>query len=373
MRKEARIRTSVWRNRDFTALPLACQGLYWMLLSQADITLAGVIPHMPVRWATLCGDTVDAVETNLSQLEAERFVVVDRDTHEVCIRSFVRHDGATATIKVRRGLWSAWTAILSEEIREIVLDQLDDEHITEAEENGWVDGLGKCGFTGLNHRRKHLLAERDGGWVCAYCESQVRPECHEFSADIPQAEVDHVIARAAGGPDVLANMALACQECNAKKSDRSISEFRKDHTNRGIPEDEIGVSPGGPSRARPPSSVLRPPSSDLGGKPPSRDELFEKVAEVCGINWQSGLTKSERGEINNAVKQLRDIGATAEQIDGKARAYRRKWERVDLTPSALVKHWSKVEAVVPDSARATPPSYDPDEAEARFRALTGEG
>ena len=81
----------------------------------------------------------------------------------------------------------------------------------------------------------------------------------------------------------------------------------------------------------------------LADKPPESrirktDNLFDTLAKACGINVTE-LTGSSRGQLNKAVKELRDIGATEQQITDKANAYRRQYEKAALTPLALVKHW----------------------------------
>lgn len=68
------------------------------------------------------------------------------------------------------------------------------------------------------------------------------------------------------------------------------------------------------------------------------DLLFEALAETCGINTTQ-LTVSSRGQLNRATKELRDIGATPEQVTGKAAAYRKTYDDAVLTPTALAKHW----------------------------------
>lgn len=135
-RKEARISTSVWRNRMFTDLPLAAQGLYWMLLAQPDVSMCGVLPYLPGRWAALCGsdDHIDA----LGLLEQSGFVVVDRDTSELLVRTFVKWDGVLRGPKTRSGMWKAWAGVLSDRIRRVVLDQASD-WVDEAVEKGWTD------------------------------------------------------------------------------------------------------------------------------------------------------------------------------------------------------------------------------------------
>lgn len=137
-RKEARIRTSVWRNTDFTGLTIAAQGTYWMLTSQPNVTLAGVLPLQPTRWARLTGDGLTVIPQALAELEERRYVVVDRATEELVIRTFVRSDEVMKSVKVRRGFWSAYLSIASDRVRAVVLEQVSDDHRAEAVENGWV-------------------------------------------------------------------------------------------------------------------------------------------------------------------------------------------------------------------------------------------
>ena len=70
-----------------------------------------------------------------------------------------------------------------------------------------------------------------------------------------------------------------------------------------------------------------------------RDTLFETIAEVCGISL-TGMTRSSRGQVNKALKELKEINATEEQVRHKAKAYKTQYQNATLTPTALVKHWS---------------------------------
>jgi hypothetical protein len=74
-------------------------------------------------------------------------------------------------------------------------------------------------------------------------------------------------------------------------------------------------------------------------EPAKRDELFEAVAKACGIPI-GNLTRSSRGQLNRAVKELREVGATEPDVQAKAKAYRTQYPNATLTPMALVKHWS---------------------------------
>lgn len=70
-----------------------------------------------------------------------------------------------------------------------------------------------------------------------------------------------------------------------------------------------------------------------------KDDLFETVAEACGISL-TGMTRTARGQLNKAVKELREVGATSDQVNHKAKAYRAQYPNATLTPTALIKHWS---------------------------------
>ena len=89
----------------------------------------------------------------------------------------------------------------------------------------------------------------------------------------------------------------------------------------------------------------------LAATPPKvKDNLFETVAQACGINL-TGMTRSARGQLNKACKELREIEATAEQVKAKAKAYRTQYPNATLTPTALVKHWSSFATVEKQQAR----------------------
>jgi hypothetical protein len=50
------------------------------------------------------------------------------------------------------------------------------------------------------------------------------------------------------------------------------------------------------------------------------------------------LTKSARGQLNAATKQLRDIGADPDEVPIRAERLKGRWGK-PVTPSYLVKYW----------------------------------
>ena len=108
------------------------------------------------------------------------------------------------------------------------------------------------------------------------------------------------------------------------------------------------VAPMQPPPSHPCDIELEPknvePEELLAATPPKsstkpKDNLFQAVAKACGINL-TGMTRTARGQLNKAVKELREVGATEQDVQAKAKAYRTQYPNATLTPTALVKHWS---------------------------------
>ena len=83
----------IWSDRDFTALTARAQQVYAMLCSHSSRNMAGVLPVTLKRWANSTNDaTVNNVTEALQELAANKFVVIDWDTEELLIRTFIRND-----------------------------------------------------------------------------------------------------------------------------------------------------------------------------------------------------------------------------------------------------------------------------------------
>lgn len=124
-RSYAKLLLSVWRDPEFRALPAAAQRMYFTLLSQPKLSHAGCIPHQPVLWAKLAPDTTNRDVTGaLDWLAEARFVLVDPDTEEVLIRTFIRHDGGAKNPNMRKAIESAVAAIESEALRAVAAAEL---------------------------------------------------------------------------------------------------------------------------------------------------------------------------------------------------------------------------------------------------------
>lgn len=133
-RTESRIKVSIWTDADFRKLSGRAQRLYLLVVSQATVNLCGVLPLTTTKWAgTATDETAESVETALAELEAAKFVVVDRDEQEVWIRSFVRHDGVARSPRTLHTARGQVGTISSTRIRRLVTKELATHRAT------WVD------------------------------------------------------------------------------------------------------------------------------------------------------------------------------------------------------------------------------------------
>lgn len=116
-RDYARIMTAIWRNKEFRALDEAPQRMYLLLVTQPDISAAGVLPLRLRRWADMsASSTSDSLARALKVLEAGRFIVVDWDAEELLIRSFIRWDGGFNNPKRRPVIVRAAEEVVSASI-----------------------------------------------------------------------------------------------------------------------------------------------------------------------------------------------------------------------------------------------------------------
>lgn len=91
---------SIWNDDDFRALTGAAQRLYLALMSSPNRSPAGVVGLTPKKWVRGAADLTPAVvEQALTELDGTGFLVVDDDTEEVLVRSYLRRAKVYAHIR----------------------------------------------------------------------------------------------------------------------------------------------------------------------------------------------------------------------------------------------------------------------------------
>lgn len=100
-RTHGRIMAAIWNDGDFIAMRGSAQRMFMFLLSQPDLSHAGLIPMRVNRWAKKAEDlNARSVREELDYLAGRDFIVADEDTEEVLVRTFVRNDGVYKQPKV---------------------------------------------------------------------------------------------------------------------------------------------------------------------------------------------------------------------------------------------------------------------------------
>ena len=124
-RTEARILVSIWNDPEFRALTPNAQWAYMFLLSQPDLAHTGVIPLRVRRWAQAAdGMTIEAIREALRLLESARFIVADRDSEELLVRSFIRRDKVFKQPQVFRAAADALPLVVSKVLRLALAEEL---------------------------------------------------------------------------------------------------------------------------------------------------------------------------------------------------------------------------------------------------------
>ncbi|WP_069751647.1 hypothetical protein [Streptomyces sp. EN16] len=125
-RGHGRILTSIWEDTDFTELDEAKQRLYLFLISQPNLNHAGLLDLTLRRWSRKArGLSVGELEKRIHALEQARFIVVDDDTEELLIRSFIRNDGVWRMPKVMGAAVSGALEISSKRLQQALLAEMD--------------------------------------------------------------------------------------------------------------------------------------------------------------------------------------------------------------------------------------------------------
>ena len=140
-RDYCQIKVSIWHDDEFTSLSGDAQRLYIYLCSQPKLDMAGVTPWRPRLVARSASDwTTDTVEAALCELEAAHYVLVDEETDELLVRSFIRNDELLKSPNLTKAMVKAWRSLDSQTLRGVIgfeVARLRDE-------DGSLRGLEHC-------------------------------------------------------------------------------------------------------------------------------------------------------------------------------------------------------------------------------------
>jgi hypothetical protein len=145
-REYARVKVDIWIDDDIRSLSPSAQHLYFVLLTSPKLTYCGVTDWRPGRIAALAnGWTAEQVREAADELTTRLYVVVDDETEEVLIRSFIRHDGLMKESRVAVSMVKAFAGVASNKIRGVIVHELKRLHAEDPSLNGWRTTKGEPG------------------------------------------------------------------------------------------------------------------------------------------------------------------------------------------------------------------------------------
>jgi hypothetical protein len=121
-RTYANVDVGIWDDPEFCGLSAGAQRTYFMLITQTDITACGSLALTLRRWSKTCLE--QDLTAWLAELEDARFVVIDEDSEELLVRTFVKWDGGYKHAKRVLAVTAYARAIRSRPLRDAVADEL---------------------------------------------------------------------------------------------------------------------------------------------------------------------------------------------------------------------------------------------------------
>lgn len=139
--RHARIYSAIWADADWRKLDQPAQHTYWMLTSHPDLSYCGVLDFIPGRLTDCASGLTDSkINSAVRALERARYVVVDRRTRELLVRSYIRHDNILARRNMGHACGRALGDVHSSMLREAILHELA---------RLWCEDTGREGWAGL--------------------------------------------------------------------------------------------------------------------------------------------------------------------------------------------------------------------------------
>lgn len=124
-RSYAALKSSTWApGSEFRLLDPLAQWAFWMLISQPQITNLGLLAYTPEKWARLAhGLNLEIVEGAIAILEASGYVVVDVDTAELLVRTFITHDNVYSQPRLVTNARKLIVEVESDRIRNVLVSR----------------------------------------------------------------------------------------------------------------------------------------------------------------------------------------------------------------------------------------------------------
>lgn len=137
-RDHARIHLDIWGDDDWLDLPVDAQLLYLTLYTSPGRTLCGAHEWNPAKLAQRAGDwTVGRIEAAAAILSQQLFLIIDTDTGECLLRSWIKHDGLWRTPNMAVSVANARANLASRTLRGVIVHEVLKLQAAEPDSSSW--------------------------------------------------------------------------------------------------------------------------------------------------------------------------------------------------------------------------------------------
>lgn len=254
-----KVYVDAWIDPDFQDLTPAEQRMFFLLLSQPMLNLAGLLPWQPKRWALASRHTsIRDVLTHCAALVDARLILVSLRTEELLIRSYTRRDVQLWNPLMVKGLARHITEIQSTSLRHALATELTRgreeaaRQIADAKQVEKINAdLDAIHTTLTRHRASDDLAT--GADLTAIADAIPVLVPDRVSDRLPDTTTDPV-------PDRTHTGSVRSQETSTVRSETSTSEEPSSNDDEFFSDAETGD---GQSSSSQPSQPLDQLATDL--------------------------------------------------------------------------------------------------------------
>lgn len=124
-REYGQIRHDMWSDDDWRSLTVPAQHLYMLLLSDPKLSYCGVTAWHPGKIAQRSGENAGR-DTLIAgaELANNYFVVIDEETEEVLVRSYLRHDPLMKNPRLAVTMTKDYASVGSKKLRAAIVHEL---------------------------------------------------------------------------------------------------------------------------------------------------------------------------------------------------------------------------------------------------------
>lgn len=153
-REFARMRVSSFDDPDLEELGADAQWLYFrVLIPHPALSAAGVMPWKPKHWVRKArGMTLARIRSAAAELERHRNILVDLDTDELLVRSYVRNDEPLRNPRMASAVVKAYQTVASRALQGAIVTEVARIRAEHPEFSSWDHKDTKAGLALLLSR-----------------------------------------------------------------------------------------------------------------------------------------------------------------------------------------------------------------------------